>query len=123
MTASYDFIGCYEKAEFDISDKDMYYFIGSNGTLVHSKSNSFSALDWYLKVTPKGDVYDDLSTTSLAKSIIINVIGEEDETTGIRTLYPAEKQVKEVYDLSGRRLDAPKKGQVNIINGKKIFVK
>ncbi|MCQ2075623.1 MAG: leucine-rich repeat domain-containing protein [Bacteroidaceae bacterium] len=123
MTASYDFIGCYEKAEFDISDKDMYYFIGSNGSLVHSKSNSFSALDWYLKVTPKGDVYDDLSTPSLAKSIIINVIGEEDETTGIRTLYPTEKQVKEVYDLSGRRLNAPKKGQINIINGKKILVK
>ena len=71
----------------------------------------------------KGDVYDDLSTPSLAKSIIINVIGEEDETTGIRTLYPAEKQVKEVYDLSGRRLDAPRKGQINIINGKKILVK
>ena len=58
-TANYDFIGCYEKAEFDISDKDMYYFMGSNGSLVHSKSNSFSALDWYLKVTPKGDVYDE----------------------------------------------------------------
>ena len=121
-TASYDFIGCYEKAEFDISDKDLYYFMGSNGSLAHSKSNSFSALDWYLKVTPKGDVYDDLSTPSLAKSIIINVIGEEDETTGIRTLYPVKKQVKEVYDLTGRKLSAPKSGQVNIVGGKKLFI-
>lgn len=122
MTAGYDFIGCYEKAEFDISDKDLYYFMGSNGSLVHSKDNSFSALDWYLKVTPKGDVYDDLSTPSLAKSIIINVIGEEDETTGIRTLYPVKKQVTEVYDLTGRKLSAPKSGQVNIVGGKKLFI-
>ena len=120
-TAKYDFIGTYnEIAEEDV--KLCYYIIGSKGTFVHPSSPVY-AMNWYMKITDKGAVYDELSSPSQAKAFIINVIGEEDQTTGIRTLYPAEKQIKEVYDLSGRRLDAPKRGQVNIINGKKIFVK
>lgn len=119
-TAKYDFIGTYN----EIANKDAKadYILGSNGAFVHPSSPVYP-MNWYMKVTPKGDVFDDLSTSSQSKAFIINVIGEEDETTGIRTLYTAEKQVKEVYDLSGRRINSPKKGQINIINGKKILVK
>ena len=118
-TAKYDFIGTYnEIAKEDV--KSNYYIIGNKGAFAHPSSPIY-AMNWYMEITDKGAVYDE--AVSLVKTIIINVIGEEDETTGIRTLYPVEKQVKEVYDLSGRRLDAPKRGQVNIINGKKILVK
>lgn len=119
-TAKYDFIGTYN----EIANKDAKadYILGSNGAFVHPSSPVYP-MNWYMKVTPKGDVFDDLSTSSQSKAFIINVIGEEDEITGIRTLYTAEKQVKEVYDLSGRRINSPKKGQINIINGKKILVK
>ena len=68
-------------------------------------------MNWYMKIKEKGSAYGQYS--SQAKAFVINVIGEEDQATGIRTLYPVEKQVKEVYDLSGRRLNAPKRGQVN----------
>ena len=118
-TANYDFIGTYNTIAKE-NVKTNYYILGSEGTFVHPSSPVY-AMNWYMKITDKGAVYDE--AVSLAKTIIINVIGGEDETTGIRTLYPVEKQVKEVYDLSGRRLDAPRKGQVNIINGKKVFVK
>ncbi len=118
-TANYDFIGTYnEIAKEDV--KSNYYILGSEGAFVHPSSPVY-AMNWYMKIEEKGAAYGQYS--SQAKAFVINVIGEEDQTTGIRTLYPAEKQVKEVYDLSGRRLNAPQKGQINIINGKKILVK
>ena len=117
-TANYNFIGTYnEIAKEDAKD---YYILGSEGAFVHPSSPVYP-MNWYMKIKEKGSAYGQYS--SQAKAFIINVIGEEDQTTGIRTLYPVEKQVKEVYDLSGRRIDAPKKGQVHIINGKKILVK
>ena len=118
-TANYDFIGTYNTIAKENVNSN-YYILGSEGTFVHPSSPVY-AMNWYMEITDKGAVYDE--AVSLVKTIIINVIGEEDETTGIRTLCPVEKQVKEVYDLSGRRLNAPKRGQVNIINGKKILVK
>lgn len=42
-----------------------------------------------------------------------------DDVTSIQAL-PEEKKGTEIYDLSGRRLAAPRKG-VNIINGKKVI--
>ena len=119
MTASYDFIGTYnEIAKEDV--KSNYYILGSEGAFVHPSSPVY-AMNWYMKIEEKGAAYGQYS--SQAKVLIINMIGEEDQTTGIRTLYPAEKQVKEVYDLGGYLLNAPKKGHINIINGKKVFVK
>ena len=118
-TAKYDFIGTYNTIAKENVNSN-YYILGSEGTFVHPSSPVY-AMNWYMKIEEKGAAYGQYSFQ--AKTIIINVIGEEDQTTGIRTLYPAESQVKEVYDLSGRRLDAPRKGQVNIINGKKILVK
>ena len=113
-----DFIGTYNTiAKEDVAEN--YYIIGSKGTFAHPSSPIY-AMNWYLDIGQKGSVYGQM--TSLTKTIIINVIGEEDQTTGIRTIYPVEKQVMEVYDLSGRRLDAPNEGQVNIVNGKKILV-
>ena len=117
-TAKYDFIGTYNTIAKE-NVKSNYYILGSEGAFVHPSSPIY-AMNWYLEIEQKGAAYGQF--VSSVKSIIINVIGEEDQTTGIRTLYPVEKQVKEVYDLSGHRLDAPKKGQVNIINGKKVLV-
>lgn len=48
-------------------------------------------------------------------------VNADGSTTGVEEI-TAESAVKVIYDLQGRRLSAPVKG-VNIINGKKVFVK
>ena len=117
-TANYDFIGTYNTIAEEVAKAN--YILGKEGTFVHPSSPIYP-MNWYMKIKEKGSAYGQYS--SQAKAFVINVIGEEDQTTGIRTLYPAEKQVKEVYDLGGYLLNAPKKGHINIINGKKVFVK
>ena len=37
-------------------------------------------------------------------------------------LIPADRSDDMIYDLLGRRLDAPQKG-INIINGKKVIIR
>ena len=61
-TAKYDFIGTYS----EIANKDAKadYILSSNGAFVHPSSPVYP-MNWYMKVTPKGDVFDDLSTSSL----------------------------------------------------------
>ena len=54
--------------------------------------------------------------------IHICVIGEQDETTGIKNLYGSERSFVDCYDLSGRKVDSNHKGLI-INNGKKYFIK
>ena len=85
-TANYNFIGTYnEIAKEDAKD---YYILGSEGAFVHPSSPVYP-MNWYMKIKEKGSAYGQYS--SQAKAFIINVIGEEDQSTGIRTLYPVEK--------------------------------
>lgn len=55
----------------------------------------------------------------------IFIMDDDDNVTAV--LNPAAEgeleECTEIYDLSGKKLTAPVKGQINIINGKKIFVK
>lgn len=53
---------------------------------------------------------------SSAKGLAISV----DEATGINTIFGSEKV--EIYDINGRKLNAPVKG-INIINNKKVIIK
>lgn len=49
--------------------------------------------------------------------------GAENYTTGISTVTADEtEKASVVYDLQGRKLEKPQRG-LNIINGKKVFVK
>lgn len=47
---------------------------------------------------------------------------QEGEATGISKISTEQPKASVIYDLQGRKLREPQKG-VNIINGKKIFVK
>lgn len=55
----------------------------------------------------------------------IFIMDDDDNVTAV--LNPAAEgeleECTEIYDLSGKKLTAPVKGQINIINGKKIYVK
>lgn len=54
----------------------------------------------------------------------INLVFDEDETTGIETVKVQKEEVTngEYYDLMGRRVTNPTKG-LYIVNGKKVFIK
>lgn len=48
----------------------------------------------------------------------------EEIPSGIVNVYSAAKDGKDrIYNLSGKQLTAPQNGSINIINGKKVFVK
>ena len=55
-----------------------------------------------------------------AKSISIRTRGEDDGTTDIEYTEEA-KTIELIYDLHGRRVSAPQKGGLYIVNGKKII--
>lgn len=50
-----------------------------------------------------------------------DIVFGDDETTGIRSI--ENGQTDNVYDLQGRRVTAPTKGGLYIVNGKKIVIK
>ena len=62
-----------------------------------------------------------LATTSSAPAL--NIIFDEDGTTGIRSIDNGQLTIDNVYyDLSGRRIEKPTKG-LYIVNGKKVILK
>lgn len=67
---------------------------------------------WYMETTDKTDV--------IYVKIAIN--GVEVDATGIDFVEAAEGD-NLIFNVAGQKLNAPAKGKVNIINGKKVFVK
>lgn len=65
-----------------------------------------------------------LKTADIAKMIFVEI---PDTPTGLEQLFPAENDdAKGIYSLSGQKISnvkAMQKGQVYIINGKKVLVK
>lgn len=124
-TTSYDFIGTYSGVDAaTTSSAGNYYSMDSNNAMVH-RTGKILPLRWYMTATPKDPLYDGASA-SHAKTMSIRVIGEEDESTGIRTLYADSEQKQEstdgIFTLDGARHAAPQKG-LNVINGKIILVR
>lgn len=126
VSAAYDFMGTYSGLTADEVTVASIYSLNSEGAMVH-RTGSILPQRWYMQEVSKESVYEELSP-AMARAFSIRVIGEENMTTGIRTIYPEDKQKEEripegIFDLSGRKLSAPLSGKVNIINGKKQFVK
>lgn len=125
-SAAYDFIGTYSGLTAEEVNAASIFSLNSNGAMVH-RTGTILPQRWYMKEVAKENVYEELSP-AMARAISIRVIGEEDETTGIRTIYPEDEQKEEllpegIFDLNGRKLSAPQPGKINIINGKKQFVR
>ncbi len=70
----------------------------------------------YLTITNRGGSPVVVEPAALSHVRII----ENGETTGILDLTPAVKKETHIYDLSGRRVLTPQKGQLYIVNGKKV---
>lgn len=124
-STKYDFIGTYTGTTAAAGD-NIYSLNTSTGALVH-RTGKILPLRWYCQIEQKPSFIGEETSPALARSIYIRVIGEEDQVTGIRTLYNEADQTLEqadgIFDISGRKLSVPQRGKVNIINGKKQFVR
>lgn len=126
ISAAYDFMGTYSGLTAGEVNAANIYSLNSEGAMAH-RTGLILPQRWYMKEANKDNVYEELSP-AMARAFSIRVIGEEDETTGIRTIYPEDEQTEEllpkgIFDLNGRKLSAPQSGKINIINGKKQFVR
>lgn len=125
-TMKFDFIGTY--TNFTATAENNIFSLSTKTGDMARRIGKILPLRWYCQVEQKPSfIGDETSAPALVNSIRISVIGEEDMTTGIRTLYndsnqPLESTVR-IFDLYGRQFSAPQRGKINIINGKKQLVK
>lgn len=117
-TADYDFAGTYTGVSAAITaSAGNYYSLDRDNAMVHQKGDILP-LRWYMTVTTKDSQQPDAITVSMT--------GEEDENSGIRTLYADEgKAILDadvIYSIDGVRHTAPQSG-LNIINNKIIFIR
>ena len=83
-----------------------------------ASGSSLNPFRLYLRVSSREGSPVKLSEAALAR-IGIHVQGEETATSVEERLMQKQHKADAVYDLSGRRVTSPKKGQTYIVNGKK----
>ena len=83
-----------------------------------SSGSSLNPFRLYLRVSSREGSPVKLSEAAMAR-IGIHVQGEETATSIEERLMQKQHKADAVYDLSGRRVTNPKKGQTYIVNGKK----
>ena len=83
-----------------------------------ASGSSLNPFRLYLRVSSREGSPVKLSEAALAR-IGIHVQGEETATSIEERLMQKQHKADAVYDLSGRRVTSPKKGQTYILNGKK----
>lgn len=83
-----------------------------------SSGSSLNPFRLYLRVSSREGSPVKLSEAALAR-IGIHVQGEETATSVEERLMQKQHKADAVYDMSGRRVTHPKKGQTYIVNGKK----
>ena len=101
-----------------------------NGSLIISTDGAWKKLAstsilkpfrFYLTISSREGSPVEIEDEAMSR-VRIRVMGEEDYATGIDEVNTENANVKTaVYDLSGRRVNAPAKGGVYIINGKKVI--
>ena len=70
----------------------------------------------YLSISNRNDSPLKVNPSALSRVRIV----EDGMTTGILDLTPATQKDNVIYDFSGRRVIEPRKGQLYIVNGKKV---
>ena len=99
-----------------------------NGSLVISTDGAWKKLSststlkpfrFYLTISSREGSPVEIAEEAMSR-VRIRVMGEDDTETGIDETENG-KVKSEIYDLSGRRMSAPAKGGVYIVNGKKVI--
>jgi hypothetical protein len=124
-TDRYTFTGTYKSIDGSIMEANSYYTL-SNGVLTQSVGNAdLKPYRWYMDINEIKRPYD-WNWTARAKSIKINVIGENKDgvTTGIMDFRMTENTDNSVYDLNGRKMNEDHlMPGLYIKNGKKVVIK
>lgn len=118
--AEYTFTGTYSTIPSATLIANQYYAMGGGELIISDGSNDLNPYRWYMKINGRSPMYN---TSNAAKSITINVVGEDSETTGICQL-KMDNDKSPVYDLNGRRVSENSlKPGMYIKNGKKVILK
>jgi hypothetical protein len=97
-----------------------YYAMGGGELIQSDGSNDLKPYRWYMKIESRNPSYN---VSNAAKTITINVLDEESETTGVEELRMANDE-SPVYDLNGRKVNENNlKPGIYVKNGKKFVVK
>ena len=120
--AKYTFTGTYSSIPSETMIANNYYAMGGGDLIQSDGSNDLKPYRWYMKVESRNPSYN---VSNAAKTITINVIGDEEEetTTGVKELRITNDELP-VYDLNGRKVNENSlKPGLYIKNGKKFVVK
>ena len=119
--AKYTFTGTYKGIPSATMIANKYYAMGGGELIQSDGSNDLKPYRWYMKVESRNSSYN---ASNAAKTITINVIDEEGETTtGVEELQMTNYK-SPVYDLNGRKVNENNlKPGIYVKNGKKFVVK
>ena len=116
----YTFTGTYKNIPSATMIANNYYSMGGGNLIMSDGSNDLNPYRWYMKVESRNPSYN---ASNAAKTITINVLDEESETTGVEELQMANDE-SPVYDLNGRKVNENNlKPGIYVKNGKKFIVK
>lgn len=110
--------GTYVKNLFTESEITQKYKVSCNGDKFTSVTTSSHA--WPFRAYL--DLHYDESYTPTSEIKELNIVWD-DEATGIESIKSVDSNDGVVYDLTGRRVAAPVKGHLYIINGRKQLMK
>ena len=117
--AEYTFTGTYRTIQSSTLIANNYYAMGGGSLVITDGTSDLKPYRWYMKIGARSPMYN---VSNGAKTITINVVGEE-ETTGITNTHPLSPN-NHICDLNGRRVDEKDlKPGIYIKNGKKIIIK
>ena len=118
--AKYTFTGSYNTISSATMIANNYYAMGGGDLIQSDGSNDLKPYRWYMKVESRNPSYN---VSNAAKTITINVIGDEEDTTGITNTQQLSPNTQ-IYDLNGRRVNENNlKPGIYVKNGKKFVVK
>ena len=119
--AKYTFTGTYSTIPSATMIANNYYAMGGGDLIQSDGSNDLMPYRWYMKAEARNSSYN---ASNAAKTITINVIGDEEEvTTGVKELQMINDKFA-VYDLNGRKVNENSlKPGIYVNNGKKFVVK
>ena len=122
--AKYTFTGTYNTIPASTLIENEYYAMGGGSVVMTDGESDLKPFRWYLKIEARSPIYNVANTSNAAKTITINVLGEEGEATGITQESQNDKTISRIYDLNGRAVNenALKPGMY-IKNGKKFVIK
>ena len=104
------------RTDFD----ETFYTFNANGSFGNQRADSnFPAYRMYLNITAK-------SNMAVPRLMSIGIFGDDDNTTGIMEVVPAELKasaVKGIYTIDGRTVNGALSKGLYIMNGKKVIVK